>query len=133
MNNNPTWERIKGMWQPKPVIKPRVDPEFHHMGGLSRATEAWRYTAFATEHWLSPHGQLREWLRQVLRLCIPMAAPVLLVVPLVTFILTSLVKWVVLLTSLTWKLVVLVILFLVGVVVALFNYIVLSLLFGRRR
>ena len=85
------------------------------------------------EHWLSPSGVLREWLRQVVRVALFLAAPVLLVVPLVTLLLVSLLKWMVLITSIAWKLVVVLVLFLVGFVVTAFNWLMFKALLLRRR
>jgi hypothetical protein len=84
------------------------------------------------EFWLSPSGFIREWIRQVVRFALFLGAPVLLVVPLVTFLLASLLKWTVLITTIAWKLILLVMVFLVGGVVTLFNWLLLKTILSSR-
>jgi len=119
-------------WQLKPVMAPSVDPEFPHMDSITRATESWRYSILSLEFWLSPSGFIREWIRQVVRFALFLGAPVLLVVPLVTFLLASLLKWTVLITTIAWKLILLVMVFLVGGVVTLFNWLLLKTILSSR-
>ena len=130
MNNNSFWHHV---WQPKPVDQPTVDPSFHQMDPLTRATESWRYVLLSMEHWLSGGGWLREWIRQVLRLALILAAPAFLVVPLVTLLLASLLKWTVLIASIAWKVVVVVVLFLVAAVITAFNWLMFKAFLSSRR
>ncbi len=50
---------LRGNIQP-----PQVDSHFHRMSGLQRAAECWRYVILRWEHWASPTGDMREWLRR---------------------------------------------------------------------
>jgi len=102
------------------------------MDSITRATESWRYSILSLEFWLSPSGFIREWIRQVVRFALFLGAPVLLVVPLVTFLLASLLKWTVLITTIAWKLILLVMVFLVGGVVTLFNWLLLKTILSSR-
>jgi hypothetical protein len=47
---------------------PGIDPELTRLGAIERTAETLRYSALRAEHWLSPTGLLREWLRRILRL-----------------------------------------------------------------
>ncbi len=115
-----------------PIRAPVVDPEFLHMDGLGRAAESWRYNILALEHWISPNGQLREWVKQVIRLSLPLSVPILLLVPLITFLLSSLVKWTVMAATIAWKLVLFMVLALVGFVVTFFNWLLLKTVLSSR-
>src|SRR5438067_692407 len=117
MNTHDFWQGIETTWQPRPVSAPRVDPEFMEMNGLNRATECWRFNILSLEYWLSPSGVLRQFICLVIWLALLLLTPVLLIFPLITFILATLVKWTVLLTSIAWKLILLPILTLIAVVV----------------
>ncbi len=130
--NNKWWQRIKGVWQPSPVSPPVVDSEYIHMDGISRAAEAWRFNILSLEYWLSPNGVLREWLRQVVRLSLPLAAPALLVVPIITFILSSLLRWTIMAAAIAWRTIVLMVVLLVGAVVTLFNWLLLKTVLSSR-
>ena len=132
MTINGRWQRIKEMWQPKRVVPPVVDGEFVHMDGISRVAESWRYNILCLEFWLSPNGCMREWLRQVVRLSLPLAAPALLVVPLVSFILGAFLKWTLLMASIAWRTVLLMLVVLVGGVVTLFNWLLLKTVLSSR-
>jgi hypothetical protein len=132
MTINGWWERLKGMWQPSPVRPPTVDPAFRDMDGLGRCAEAWRYFILSLEQWLSPNGALREWIRQVVRLSLPLAAPALLVIPLITFILTSFLRWTILMASIAWKAILLMVVVLVGFVITAFNWLLLKTVLSSR-
>jgi hypothetical protein len=69
----------------------------------------------------------------VLRVALFLAAPVILLAPLITLLLVSLLKWSVLLASIAWKLIVLITLVVVGVIVTGFNWVVLRVLMLARR
>jgi len=71
-------------WKPKPMLEPEVDPALPHLSGIERAAEVIRYCLVSLEHWLASSGWLREWIRLNLRIALFVAAPSLLVVPLVT-------------------------------------------------
>ncbi len=69
----------------------------------------------------------------MLRVALFLAAPVILLAPLITLLLVSLLKWSVLLASIAWKLIVLITLVVVGVIVTGFNWVVLRVLMLARR
>jgi hypothetical protein len=133
MNTHEFWHGIKATWQPHPVSAPRVDHEFMGMNGLNRATESWRFNILSLEYWLSPGGVLRQFIQLMIWLAILLLTPVLLIFPLITFILATLVKWTVLLTSIAWKLIILPILFLIGAIVTAFNWLVFKAFISSRR
>ncbi len=116
---------LQKSWQPKPIEPPTVDPDLPHLDPLTRSAESIRYSILSFEFWISPKGQVREWLRCNTRLAAWMAIPGLLVLPLVVLILYQVVKAVGLLTSIAGHMIVLPMLVLVAAVVVL---VVLSVL-----
>lgn len=96
---------------------PRVDPAFQRMNGLQRAVESLRYGLLCWEAWVSPDGNLREWLRQNTYVGAWLLLPAALVMPVVGLILWQLTGWVTMLTSIAGKLVVLPVLILLAFVV----------------
>lgn len=55
------WRRLSIiLWDPRPVPRPRVDPELRYMPAIARASESIRYNLACLEHWVSPGGELRE-------------------------------------------------------------------------
>ncbi|MDB6117694.1 MAG: hypothetical protein JWO08_1475 [Verrucomicrobiaceae bacterium] len=78
---------------PQPLGPPHVDPALPQLSGLERAAEVLRYTAQCTEHWLSPHGTLREWFRRNLRLAFAVVIPLLVMAPVVTLLFDQLRGW----------------------------------------
>ena len=94
-------------WEPKPVTPPLVDPQMPHLHPLSRSAESIIFSLLSFEFWISPSGQVREWLRHNSRLAVILAIPVFLVMPIVTFGLWQLVSWLTAITSIAGKLIVL--------------------------
>ena len=76
-----------------------MDKDLPHLNGIERAAEVFRFILTTLEHWLSPSGRLREFIKMNARLAIAIAVPVVIVAPLVTLALEQLRGWVVLLTS----------------------------------
>jgi hypothetical protein len=113
------WSKSKSSWQPKPIDPPKVDPDLHHLDGLTRSAESFRYSILSIEWWVSPNGRLREWVKHNTHLAAWLIIPAILVVPVVTFILWQLAKWVTMLTSITGHLIILPILALVAALVIL--------------
>lgn len=105
MDANPaSWAKIlkrimKHHWQPEPVSTPLVDEDLPHLSGIERAAEVLRFMLTKLEHWLSPKGNLREFMKFNFRLAITIAIPLLLVAPLITTALNQLMLWIVLLTQ----------------------------------
>ena len=104
-------------WHPEPVPPPTVDPEFTKMNGLQRATESLRYVLLRWEHWVSPNGDIREWLRCNTRIGAWLLIPAVCVMPAVGFVLWQITGWVAMLTSIAGRLIVLPILILVAFIV----------------
>lgn len=92
------WERLRAFirthWQPEKIEEPKVDPELKHLDGAQRAGEVVRYSILSLEWWISPNGKLREWLRLNSKIGSILIIPAVLVVPLVTFILWQVSKWI---------------------------------------
>ena len=109
---------------PEPVDPPTVDPEFTSMNGLQRATEAFRYVLLRWEHWASPTGDIREWMRHNSRLGAWLLIPAVIVMPAIGLILWQLSGWLTMLTTIAGHLIMLPILillalFVIRIVVAL--------------
>lgn len=85
------WLRIRQSWQPKENDPPAVDPMFSTMDAVQRSAETFRYSILSVEFWISPNGQVREWLRHNTRLAAWLAIPAFLILPVVGFILWQLV------------------------------------------
>jgi hypothetical protein len=79
--------------QSVPLEPPALDPNFSRLAALERAGEVLRYHARRTEHWLSPGGHVRAWLRLNIRLALVLGIPTVLLTPIVTLILTTAVTW----------------------------------------
>ena len=103
-----------GSWRPEPVRPPSVDPEFTSMNGLQRATESFCYVLLRWEHWASPTGDIREWLRHNMRLGAWLLIPALFVMPVVGLVLWQVSGWLTMLTSIAGHLIVLSILILLA-------------------
>src|ERR1051326_5648408 len=106
MNAAMSWERIKHHWQPRPIKHPTVDPEFAQLDGFTRAIESWRYTLLSLEYWLCPSGALREFVRHVIRLAVILLLSAINIIPIITFVLGEFVKWMVMLATIAWKIIV---------------------------
>ena len=109
--------RVKRQWNPKPIDPPKVDPEIETLDPIQRSAESIRYSILSTEFWLSPKGQVREWLRHNGRLAVLLAIPAFLVVPIITWILVQFSSWLRLMVSISGHLIVLPILALIALVV----------------
>jgi hypothetical protein len=121
-------------WQPEPLPPPVVDVELPKLCAIERAAEVLRHNCCCLEHWISPNGALREWLKLNLRLAFGIGIPALLVAPLVTFALKQFRNWIDVITQTTSNLVLvpLSVLLVVGLIGGLF-YIGRSLLIMRLR
>ena len=98
---------VEKYWKPKPIGSPAVDPELKDLNGLQRAGEVLRYSVLSIEWWISPNGTLREWLRLNGKVSSILLIPAVLIVPLVTFVLWQVAKWIVLLVQIASNLIVL--------------------------
>jgi hypothetical protein len=105
--NPDLFSKIKDHWQPEPVEPPKVDPALPQLSGLQRATESLRYSLLSIEWWLSPNGTLRAWLKINSEIGSVLIIPAVLVVPLLTFILWQVSKWLIFLGQITSHLILL--------------------------
>jgi len=81
-------------WHPQALIFPEIDPHLLSLHPLVRTAEVLRFSLFRCEHWLSPNGFLREWLRLNLLLAALVAVTGLILSPLVTLLLVEIDKWI---------------------------------------
>jgi hypothetical protein len=124
MNAHDLQQWLKHLWRPHPIKAPTVDREFSHLDGFTRAIESWRYTILCLEHWLCPSGALREFIRHILRLAVILLLPAFIIIPIISFVLGEFVKWMVMLTTIAWKIIILPILALIGMVVSMISWMV---------
>jgi hypothetical protein len=102
-------------WNPKPIKEPEVDPELLDLDPLTRSAESIRYSILSLEFWISPNGQVREWIRNNTRLAMILAIPALVILPIITFALWQLVSWLVALGVIAGQLIVIPVLVLLAV------------------
>ena len=77
------------------------------MNSLQRAAESFRYVLLRWEHWVSPSGDMREWLRYNSCVGAWMLIPALFVMPVIGLILWQVSGWVSMLTTIVGHLIVL--------------------------
>ena len=116
-------------WKPQPVNPPKVDPQLPKLDPLTRAAEAIRHALASLEFWISPDGQVREWLRHNSRLAFILAIPVFLVLPVVTFGLWQFVSWLTAILSIAGKLIIIPILIVLAAVAIMVAGLTLRILF----
>ena len=87
------------------------------MNSLQRATESFRYVLLRWEHWVSPSGDMREWLRRNCYVGACLLIPAVFVMPAVGLILRQVGSWLSMLTGILGRLIVLPVLFLLMLVV----------------
>lgn len=85
---------IRRHWQPSKIEPPQVDPQLDQFDGAKRSAEVVRYSILSLEWWLSPNGTLREWLRLNGKISSVLLIPAVLVLPLITFIVWQVSKWI---------------------------------------
>lgn len=81
------------LWQPRPVPRPRLSPEFDRMAPFQRSVESVRFTLAAAECWLSPGGGLRAWLRLNAIVGLVLCITAVLAVPTITHVFGEIVAW----------------------------------------
>jgi hypothetical protein len=81
------------------LAAPVVDPDFPQLSPIERAAEVIRFMLSRLEYWLSPLGNLREFMRLNLRLAVLVAVPVLMVAPLMSLGLKQFNNWISLLSE----------------------------------
>ncbi len=85
--------RLTQWFQPTAIDPPQVYPRLTKLRPLPRAGEVLRYTFHRAEHWLSPGGLLREWVRHNLRLALVVTIPLLIFAPALTLMMTHATEW----------------------------------------
>ena len=98
---------VRRHWQPKPINSPRPDPDLENLDGVQRSAETIRYSILSLEFWLSPLGNLREWIRFNGKISAVLLIPALLVLPLITFIIAEVAHWLVMLVEMSGNLILL--------------------------
>ena len=109
-----------------PIRSPVVNASLDRMNGLQRTAEAFRYFLLSLEHWLSPDGHIREWLRKNFRWSTVIIIPAITAFPVVTVALWELEAWVKALTTIVGKLVILPILVLLAFVSIAISFKIIS-------
>lgn len=116
-NKSRFWDLLKTKWNPQPINPPKIDPELEDLTPLQRSAEVIHYSILSIEFWISPNGQVREWVRHNSRLSLILAVPAFLILPIVTFALWQLVSWLVALVAIAGQLIVFPLLATVAVIV----------------
>ena len=106
--------------QTQAIQRPTIDPQLEDLTPVVRSTECLRHFVLSTEHWLSPNGRLRWWLKINLLLSIGLFIPVVLLMPVIGLVLHEVDGWLSMLLSIAWKLIVLSVL--ASVVVCVIKY-----------
>ena len=92
--------------------EPLVNAQLHRMNALQRSTESFCYVLLSIEQSIAPDGQLRNWLRQNVRVGAWLFIPAVFVMPAVGLILWQLTGWMTIITLIFGHLIVLPILIL---------------------
>jgi hypothetical protein len=88
----------------RPICKPMVNKNLSKLDALSRSAECFRYFLLSLEFWLSPNGDVREWLKHNVLLFILLIIPAILVMPVIGLILWQFTGWLSMLTAIAGKL-----------------------------
>ena len=75
---------------PQPITRPVVDPAILELAALQRSIQVILYWLARIEHWLSPTGWLRAWIRLNLWVAVVLAACAFTVVPAITAVVAGL-------------------------------------------
>lgn len=84
---------LTAAWQPYAIRPPTVDQDLTCLSGIERSAEVLRYVSLQLEYALSPGGGLRAWLRLNLLMCFLLSLPAILVVPVITWVLSTFTTW----------------------------------------
>ena len=106
---------VRCEWKPEPLQPPAINSQLPQHHPLTRSAESILYSILSLEFWLSPEGQVREWVRHNGRLALVLTIPVFLVLPIITFGLWQLVSFLSAISSIAGKLII--IPFLIGLAV----------------
>ena len=83
----PVFQLARRAWNPVPVAKPVIITDLERLSWPERSAEVVCHALLSAEHWLSPHGSLRAWIRLNLWLAVVLIVAAVLVVPPVTALL----------------------------------------------
>jgi len=80
-------------WQPQPIQEPRLNPAVFRLPWPQRSAEIILWWIRKLEHWLSPSGWLRAWIRLNLWLATVLCVAAFTVIPAVTSVMNGLTGW----------------------------------------
>ena len=69
-----------------PLEKPSIDKNFKNLSHIERVTESLRYNVHCLEYSISPKGGLRHWIKINIALLILFGIPVMIFMPLITYL-----------------------------------------------
>ena len=81
------------VWQPKAIERPRIHRAFLTLPAIERSAAVLMHSLLKAEHWLSPNGRLRQWVRLNILAALFIGVPALIVVPIVTYLLGQFATW----------------------------------------
>lgn len=81
------------LWQPRRLPEPKLSLEFRRMTPFQRSVESVVFALAQLEHWLSPEGAMRAWLRLNAIVGLVLCISAVLVVPAVTHVFREMVTW----------------------------------------
>ena len=122
---------LKAQWHPQPLNAPQVDPDLPNLNGLQRAVGALRYAFLSLEHWMSPSGRIREFMRWNAIVAVLLLIPAMLIFPIITLILWQVAGWVGALANIACTLVIISLAVLGSIILVKIIIVVTRALFGR--
>jgi hypothetical protein len=122
---------VRKHWQPTPIDPPKPDTDLENLSGPQRSAEVIRYSILSLEFWLSPLGRIREWVRLNGKLCALLLIPALLILPLITFIISQIANWLIMLVDMMGNLIVFPVLLIIAVGAISGTILLLRAIFGR--
>jgi hypothetical protein len=123
------WRWVRQSWQPTKLNPPAVDPMFSEMDAFQRSAESFRFGLLSWEFWVSPNGQVREWLRHNTRAVVVLSIPALIVIPMIGFALSHIAGWTVALQTIAAHMIIVPVLLLTASLVVTFVVKVIKILF----
>ena len=101
----------------QPLQPPAIDPHLEELNAVVRSTECLRHFVLSIEFWISPGGQLRQWVR--LNVCVAafLLIPAVVLMPIIGLVLHEVDGCLAMLARIAWKLILLSILIFVAVCV----------------
>jgi len=77
---------ISSYFPTTPLNKPTIADDFNELSAINRVTEAFLYNLLSIEYSISPKGGLRQWIKINLSLLLLFGIPILIFVPLATYL-----------------------------------------------